>query len=43
MPIKVFDLAKELNITNSDIVAKLEALGFGRLAPSSDLDDATAD
>ncbi len=39
---KVFDLAKELSVTNSELVARLDALGFGKLAPSSELDDATA-
>ncbi|MGC4043787.1 MAG: translation initiation factor IF-2 [Armatimonas sp.] len=39
---KVFELAKELSVTNSDLVARLDKLGFGKLAPSSDLDDTTA-
>lgn len=42
MPVKVFELAKELSVTNSDLVTRLDKLGFGKLAPSSDLDDATA-
>jgi translation initiation factor IF-2 len=41
--VKVFELAKELGITHSDMVARLDKLGFGTLAPSSDLDEATAD
>jgi hypothetical protein len=41
--VKVFELAKELGITHSDMVARLDKLGFGTLAPSSDLDVATAD
>jgi translation initiation factor IF-2 len=42
VPVKVFELAKELSVTNSDLVARLDKLGFGKLAPSSDLDDVTA-
>ena len=43
VPIKVFDLAKELKLTNAEMVAKLDQLGLGKLGPSADLDEATAD
>ena len=43
MPIKVFDLAKELKLSNAEMVAKLDQLGLGKLGPSADLDEATAD
>ncbi len=42
MPIKIFDLAKELKLSNSEIVAWLDREGFGKLTPSSDLDDVVA-
>jgi translation initiation factor IF-2 len=43
MPIKITDLAKELNLSNSEMVSKVEALGLGRLGPSQSLDDSAAD
>lgn len=42
MPVKVFELAKELGLTNQEIVSRLDKAGFGKLAPSAELDDATA-
>jgi translation initiation factor IF-2 len=42
VPIKIFDLAKELKLSNSEIVAWLDREGFGKLTPSSDLDDVVA-
>ena len=39
MPIKVYDLAKEFKISNTDMVKMLSRLGYDRLTPSSDLDD----
>jgi len=42
MPVKVFELAKELGLTNQEIVSRLDRAGFGKLAPSAELDDATA-
>lgn len=42
MPVKVFELAKELGLANQEIVARLDKAGFGKLAPSHELDDATA-
>ena len=41
MPTKVYDLAKEYRMTNTDMVKILARLGFERLSPSSDLDPDT--
>jgi translation initiation factor IF-2 len=43
MPIKVYDLAKELGITNTEALSLLSRLGIKRLNPTSDLDDGTAE
>jgi translation initiation factor IF-2 len=42
MPVKVYDLAKEFKISNTEMVKSLAKMGFERLSPSSDLDDETA-
>jgi translation initiation factor IF-2 len=39
MPIKVYDLAKEYRISNTEMVKRLKDLGYERLSPSSDLDE----
>lgn len=43
MPIKVYELAKELKITNTETLSLLDQLGMKRLTPGSDLDDQTAE
>lgn len=43
MPIKVYELAKELRITNTETLSLLDQLGLKRLTPGSDLDDQTAE
>ncbi|WP_309707356.1 translation initiation factor IF-2 [Armatimonas sp.] len=43
MPVKVFELAKEIGLANQEMVSRLDKAGFGKLAPSHELDDATAD
>ncbi len=42
MPIKVFDLARELRKTNTEMLAVARELGLTKLSPASDLDDDTA-
>lgn len=42
MPVKVFELAKELGLSNQEIVSRLDKAGLGKLAPSAELDDSTA-
>ena len=42
MPIKVFDLAKELKKSNTEMIAVLRQMGMASLTPTSDLDDDTA-
>lgn len=42
MPVKVFELAKELGISNQEIVSRLDKAGVGKFAPSTEFDDATA-
>ena len=42
MPVKVFELAKELGISNQEIVSRLDKAGVGKFAPSQELDDTTA-
>ena len=42
MPVKVFELAKEIGLANQEMVSRLDKAGFGKLAPSHELDDATA-
>ncbi len=42
MPIKVYDLAKELKMTNSEMVRLLADMGHKGQAPSNDLEDAVA-
>jgi len=39
MPLKVYDLAKEYKLTNTEMLEVLRKQGFARLSPSSDLDD----
>jgi translation initiation factor IF-2 len=39
MPTKVYDLAKEFKVSNTEMVKTLSKLGYDRLTPSSDLDD----
>ena len=43
MPIRIYDLAKEVKRSNAEVVAMLEKEGFGTLSPSSNMDDITAD
>ena len=43
MPIRIYDLAKEVKRTNAEVVAMLEKEGFGTLSPSSNIDDITAE
>ena len=43
MPIRIYDLAKEVKRSNADVVAMLEKEGFGTLSPSSNIDDITAE
>jgi len=43
MSVKVYELAKELGITNSDLIAVLKEVGVTVVSGSSDLEDATAD
>ncbi len=43
MPVKVYDLAKELKKSNTEMLGVLSKLGFTKLSPTSDLDDASAD
>jgi translation initiation factor IF-2 len=42
MPVKVYDLAKELNLSNTETLTLLDKMGLKRLSPASDLDDDTA-
>ncbi|MDX1933148.1 MAG: translation initiation factor IF-2 [Capsulimonadales bacterium] len=42
MPVKVYDLAKELNLSNTETLTLLDRMGLKRMSPSSDLDDDTA-
>nr|WP_184192040.1 translation initiation factor IF-2 [Armatimonas rosea] len=42
MPVKVFELAKELGISNQEIVSRLDKAGVGKFAPSQELDDTLA-
>ncbi len=42
MPIKVFDLARELRKTNTEMLAVAREIGLVKLSPASDLDDDTA-
>lgn len=42
MPIKVFDLARELRKTNTEMLAIAREIGIAKLSPASDLDDETA-
>jgi translation initiation factor IF-2 len=43
MPIRIYDLAKEVKRSNAEVVAMLEKEGFGTLSPSSNIDDITAE
>lgn len=43
MPIRIYDLAKEVKRSNAEVVAMLEKEGFGTLSPSSNIDDVTAE
>ena len=42
MPVKVYELAKELKMTNTEMVSTLSELGFKGFSPSSDLEEETA-
>ncbi len=42
MPVKVYDLAKELNLSNTETLTLLDKMNLKRLSPASDLDDDTA-
>ncbi len=42
MPIKLFDLARELRKTNTEMLATAREIGLAKLSPASDLDDDTA-
>lgn len=43
MPIRIYDLAKEVKRSNAEVVKMLEKQGFGTLSPSSNIDDQSAD
>lgn len=43
MPIKVYELAKELKKTNTEMVSLMGKLGLKGYSPASDLDDTTAE
>lgn len=43
MPVKVYELAKELRVSNTDMVAELRRLGMNNISPASDLNDAEAE
>ncbi len=42
MPIKLFDLARELRKTNTEMMALGREIGIAKLSPASELDDETA-
>jgi len=42
MPIKVFDLARELRKTNTEMLAVAREIGLPKLSPASDVDEETA-
>lgn len=42
MPVKVYELAKELKLSNTETLGLLDKMGLKKLAPASDLDDDTA-
>ncbi len=43
MPVKVYELAKELRISNTDMVGELRRLGMANISPASDLTDEDAE